>query len=881
MPWNMPPQNTEAEAMLVGGAKASGGAGREQDGGGGGGGGGGEETVSEASIDRIPLKQWLMHGAVMFGREFCYAMETALVTPVLLQIGLPEQYYSLTWFLSPILGLIFTPLIGSASDRCTLRWGRRRPFILALCVGVLLGVALFLNGSLIGLALGDVPSSQPIGIVLTVLGVVVLDFCADATEGPIRAYLLDVADTEEQDMALNIHAFSSGLGGAVGYALGGLDWTHTFLGSAFQSQEQILFFFAAILFTISVALHLVSIDEEQYCPQNDRTDQESPDPALRQPAKDRAAGLQGSAPQLELIGHHEGYDLYDTYGDNQSEHGDMDIDFLEVEMVRSKSDSVLAMADSPLDPQHHDALFLRYIEPSIFTHRVSSYQGSPPPTHHHSSSNRSPAPPAENSLSSRRPSFPPPRRSSSAGSSQELLRPQTQLSQSGGGAPRMSRLSAFLQEMEQDEGEEALLNNQLNEQRAPNGRLLANAAANANGLSAKGQAHRVAMVKASSTSASMRQRRRHTFYRQPSCTFSYYGRVGSHRYRYRRANAALLIKSSRSANDLYEVQTRHRGKHRNRNRNQSGNTTSSGDTESEEGEVETTVRLLWMSMLKMPRQLWRLCVCHLLTWFSIIAEAVFYTDFMGQVIYHGDPTAPANSTELQNYHKGVQMGCWGLVIYAMTAAACSALLQKYLDNFDLSIKVIYILGTLGFSIGTAVMAIFPNVYVAMVMISSMGVISMSISYCPYALLGQYHEIREYIHHSPGNSKRGFGIDCAILSCQVYISQILVASALGAAVEAVGSVRVIPMVASGGSFLGFLTACFLVDYPGGHGASGAEGEAAKAGERRALTHPDNAGVAGISVSVVTEKPSFLKLNKKGGASTTTKTTSCKTECESSL
>lgn len=46
-----------------------------------------EETLSEGSIDRIPLRLWVMHGAVMFGREFCYAMETALVTPVLLQIG--------------------------------------------------------------------------------------------------------------------------------------------------------------------------------------------------------------------------------------------------------------------------------------------------------------------------------------------------------------------------------------------------------------------------------------------------------------------------------------------------------------------------------------------------------------------------------------------------------------------------------------------------------------------------------------------------------------------------------------------------------------------------------------------------------------------------
>ena len=33
--------------------------------------------------------------------------------------------------------------------------------------------------------------------------------------------------------------------------------------------------------------------------------------------------------------------------------------------------------------------------------------------------------------------------------------------------------------------------------------------------------------------------------------------------------------------------------------------------------------------------------------------------------------APSNSTELQNYNRGVQMGCWGLVVYAATAALCS------------------------------------------------------------------------------------------------------------------------------------------------------------------------------------------------------------------
>ncbi|XP_056254846.1 solute carrier family 45 member 4 [Seriola aureovittata] len=889
MPSTMPPQNTEADAMqvgsLVGGAndknsssdEEKGGAAGETDGSGGGGGGAGggrtgEESASEGSIEGITVKRWVMHGAVMFGREFCYAMETALVTPVLLQIGLPEQYYSLTWFLSPVLGLMFTPLIGSASDRCTLRWGRRRPFILALCIGTLIGVALFLNGSLIGLSLGDEQGRQPIGIVLTVLGVVVLDFCADATEGPIRAYLLDVADTEEQDMALNIHAASAGLGGAVGYALGGLDWTHTFLGAAFKSQEQILFFFAAILFSVSVVLHLFSIEEQQYSPQHDRLDHETPDPNNPQPSANGRNGL--LTPKLEMIGEDEtmdSYDLYDPYGDDQSERGDMDMDFLEVELVRSKSDSVLAMADSTLDHLDHDAMFLCHIEPSIFADRLSPYHGSPP---------------TASSLFNPSHSTPPPRfanirRSSSTGS-QDLLRPQNNNHQTHAPGPRISRLSAFLQEMENDDGQEALLNNQLNEQRTLNGRLLASVTnpdrLNSNRLSSKGQAHRAGMVKAASTGAPMRQsRHRHTFYRQPSCTFSYYGRVGSHRYRYRRANAAFLIKPSRSMNDLYEVEARHRRRNKQRNRNRSGNTnSSSGDTESEEGEVETTVRLLWLSMLKMPPELLRLCACHLLTWFSIIAEAVFFTDFMGQVIYHGDPTAPANSTLLDNYHRGVQMGCWGLVIYAMTAATCSALLQKYLDNFDLSIKIIYILGTLGFSIGTAVMAIFPNVYVSMVMISSMGIISMSISYCPYALLGQYHEMKEYIQHSPGNSRRGFGIDCAILSCQVYISQILVASALGAVVEAVGSVRVIPLVASGGSLLGFFTACFLVIYPSHHNG---EGESAKASEKRALTKLEKPNSNEAAVTVVIEKPSFLKLNKEGKATTTT--TSSHTENESAL
>ncbi|XP_038129007.1 solute carrier family 45 member 4-like [Cyprinodon tularosa] len=722
----------------------------------------------EGRTDPIPWYRWVMHAAVMFGREFCYAMETALVTPVLLQIGLPEKYYSLTWFLSPILGLIFTPLIGSASDGCTLRWGRRRPFILALCTGVLLGVALFLNGAVIGLSIGDTPNQQHIGIVLTVLGVVVLDFCADAAEGPITAYLLDVADTDEQDMALNIHGLCAGLGGAVGYMLGGLDWTGTALGRAFKSQEQVLFMFAAVIFIISVTLHMFSIPERTNALSRHGVESSSQwslkllghtQTSLEAIAEENAFGPASSKAEKEL--HPEG--------------GEMD--FLAVDRVRSKSDSVLAMPDATieLDSDLHLDRQVFLTETNFLPNDLDNAFK-----------------PSENSVE---PSSPPEDPTDGVVVVESENTDGPQIKDPANGQPSIPQISSASENTLNDSAANGI-----------NAAFYSSRASNA----VKDHSSTKPVNRTAHTAVPSRPLRP-TFYRQPSFTFSYYGRVGTQRCKLRRTRPASPrpITTSRSLTDLRNIRQHMFKKKRLPSVSSLSSEGSSSDEETERG---TTVRLLWLSMFKMPKQLWRLCVCHLFTWFSIIAESVFYTDFMGQVIYSGDPQAPANSTELLNYHRGVQMGCWGLVVYAATAAVCSGILQKSLDNFDLSIRVIYVVGTLGFSIGTAIMAIFPNVYVAMVMISSMGIISMSISYCPYALLGQYHEIKEYINHSPANTRRGFGIDCAILTCQVYISQILVASALGSVVEAFDSVRVIPVVASGGSFLGFLTACFLVIYP---------------------------------------------------------------------
>ncbi|XP_013370392.1 PREDICTED: membrane-associated transporter protein isoform X1 [Chinchilla lanigera] len=149
----------------------------------------------------------IMHSLAMFGREFCYAVEAAYVTPVLLSVGLPKSLYSVVWLLSPILGFLLQPVVGSASDHCRSRWGRRRPYILSLAIMMLLGLALYLNGDAVVSALIVNPRRKLVlAVSITMIGVVLFDFAADFIDGPIKAYLFDVCSHQDKERGLHYHA---------------------------------------------------------------------------------------------------------------------------------------------------------------------------------------------------------------------------------------------------------------------------------------------------------------------------------------------------------------------------------------------------------------------------------------------------------------------------------------------------------------------------------------------------------------------------------------------------------------------------------------------------------------------------------------------------
>ncbi|KAG8599089.1 hypothetical protein GDO81_002873 [Engystomops pustulosus] len=410
----------------------------------------------------------IMHGMAMFGREFCYAVEAAFVTPVLLSVGLPKSLYSLVWLISPILGFILQPVVGSASDHCRSRWGRRRPYILALGILMVLGMTLYLNGDT-DMAIGH-----------HMLGSFGVDFAAISLMELVKAYSFDVCSHQDKEGVFTNHALlTCGLGGALGYLTGAIDWGSTFLGRLMGSEFQVMYFFSASVFLLFLVVHMCSIPET--------------------PLRDETS-------ETKHLLKHEGLSAYGSIDTAQN-----------------------------------------------------------------------------NNLSKKE--------------------------------PRIRTLSYV-------EGEE-------------------------------------------------------------------------------------------EDND---------------------------DDDEPKAQKRMTLRSLVQALFTMPSHYRYLCVSHLIGWTAFLSNMLFFTDFMGQIVYHGNPYAPHNSTAYLIYERGVEVGCWGMCINAISSSLYSYLQKALLPYIGL--KGLYFVGYLLFGLGTGFIGLFPNVYSTLVLCSLFGVMSSTLYTVPFNLISEYHREEE-------------------------------------------------------------------------------------------------------------------------------------------
>jgi len=85
----------------------------------------------------------------------------------------------------------------------------------------------------------------------------------------------------------------------------------------------------------------------------------------------------------------------------------------------------------------------------------------------------------------------------------------------------------------------------------------------------------------------------------------------------------------------------------------------------------------------MPKELLRLLICQFFGWTALFSCEFFFTDFVAKSIYHGDPTAPRNSTDFSNFNLGTRNGSWGLLTFSLSGSvsACKNLTKTYIIIF--------------------------------------------------------------------------------------------------------------------------------------------------------------------------------------------------------
>nr|AQR55694.1 sucrose transporter 1 [Cichorium intybus] len=229
--------------------------------------------LQHKDLPQRPIWQIIMVAAIAAGVQFGWALQLSLLTPYVQLLGIPHTWSSFIWLCGPISGMIVQPVVGYYSDRCTSRFGRRRPFIAG--GALLVAIAVFLIGFAadIGVSTGDKigAPTKPRAVAIFVVGFWILDVANNTLQGPCRALLADLSGSNSSKIRTGnaMFAFFMGVGNVLGYAAGSythlyqlVPWTKTAACDVYCANLKTCFFISiALLVTITVlALALVSED---------------------------------------------------------------------------------------------------------------------------------------------------------------------------------------------------------------------------------------------------------------------------------------------------------------------------------------------------------------------------------------------------------------------------------------------------------------------------------------------------------------------------------------------------------------------------------------------------------------------------------------------
>ncbi|KAE8701862.1 Sucrose transport protein SUC1 [Hibiscus syriacus] len=224
------------------------------------------------------IKKIIFVASIAAGVQFGWALQLSLLTPYVQLLSIPHKWASLIWLCAPISGMLVQPIVGYHSDRCTSRFGRRRPFIAAGAALVATAVVPIGFAADLGNLFGDSLSTQtkPRTIVVFVIGFWILDVANNMLQGPCRALLADISgNNHKKKQAANVFfSFFMAIGNVLGFAAGSYTHLHKIFPFAttkacdvYCANLKNCFFFSILLLLTLTSIALTYVHEKPWSPE--------------------------------------------------------------------------------------------------------------------------------------------------------------------------------------------------------------------------------------------------------------------------------------------------------------------------------------------------------------------------------------------------------------------------------------------------------------------------------------------------------------------------------------------------------------------------------------------------------------------------------------
>ncbi|CAH2045697.1 unnamed protein product [Thlaspi arvense] len=186
-----------------------------------------ESADGDPASKNCSLVTLVLSCTVAAGVQFGWALQLSLLTPYIQTLGISHAFSSFIWLCGPITGLVVQPCVGIWSDKCTSKYGRRRPFILVGSLMISIAVIIIGFSADIGYLLGDTKEhcstfkgTRTRAAFVFIIGFWLLDLANNTVQGPARALLADLSGPDQRNTANAVFCLWMAIGNILGFSAG-------------------------------------------------------------------------------------------------------------------------------------------------------------------------------------------------------------------------------------------------------------------------------------------------------------------------------------------------------------------------------------------------------------------------------------------------------------------------------------------------------------------------------------------------------------------------------------------------------------------------------------------------------------------------------------